>query len=58
MAIYSFSDKSVKNHRIKSLLLIRQIALGNIKDAMAKVKHDEAQVELINQELKELGYKG
>ena len=58
MALYPFADEIQKNQRIKSLLFIRQIALGNIKDAEAKVAHDKAQVELINQELKELGYKG
>ena len=58
MALYPFADEIQKNQRIKSLLFIRQIALGNIKDVKAKIAHDKAQVELINQELKELGYKG
>ena len=58
MALYPFADEIQKNQRIKSLLFIRQVALGNIKDAKAKIAHDEAQVELINQELKELGHKG
>lgn len=57
MPLYPFADEVAKNQRIENLLFIRQVALGNIKDAKAKIAHDEAQVELINQELKELGYK-